>query len=263
MEKYSGAFGLNLNKTKGIAISTKTQVEIKFVNGDKMPAEKSAEYLGSQLNYKADTDAEVKRRIQAANATWQRLKPFWLNDRISTKYKIIVYDAVIRSKVVYGLESARLTPALKNTLVGFQMRGIRRILQKKHPFWDRQNSHAHMIRLANEKAHTNTDKQIMLLTEYILDSSCKLLGHIIRATNSDPLRQPTLRPGSARPHVPEVRRVGRPRTHWVESTMEHVWDTLEDMRLQEDDVENLWGEFDPNNVDHCEWIGNLAQARII
>ena len=74
-----------------------------------MPSEKTAEYLGSQINYKADTDAEVKRRIQSANITWQRLKQFWLNDRISTKYKIMIYDAVIRSKVVYGLESARLT----------------------------------------------------------------------------------------------------------------------------------------------------------
>ena len=65
------------------------------------------------------------------------------------------------------------------------------------------------------------------------------------------------------PHVPEVLRVGRPRTHWVESTMEHIWNSLEDMRLHEDDVENLWGELDPRNETHCEWIENLAQARII
>ena len=74
-----------------------------------------------------------KKAVQVANITWQRLKQFWLNDRISTKYKIMIYDAVIRSKVVYGLESARLTQPLKNKLVGFQMRGLRRILCKNTP----------------------------------------------------------------------------------------------------------------------------------
>ena len=175
----------------------------------------------------------------------------------------MIYDAVIRSKIVYGLESARLTQPLKNKFVGFQMKGLRRILRKKHPFWDRENSNAHILRLSNEKAYTKGDRQITLLTDYILDSSCKLLGHVIRTSNEDPLRQATLRPGTANPHVPEIRRVGRPRIHWVESVMEHIWDSLEDMRIQEDDVDNLWGEFDAKNEDHCEWIENLAHARII
>ena len=142
------------------------------------------------------------------------------------------------------------------------MKGLRRILRKKHPFWDRTNSNAYILQVANERAYTDTSREIALLTEYILDSSCKLLGHIIRTSNEDPLRQATLKPNTARPHVPEVRRVGRPRTHWVESTMDHVWETLEDMRIQQKDFE-LWGNFDPRNVTHCEWIENIAQARIL
>ena len=141
------------------------------------------------------------------------------------------------------------------------MKGLRRILKKKHPFWDRENSNAHILMLANEKAYTDSEKEVTLLTEYILNSACKLLGHIIRTSNEDPLRQATLKPNSARPHAPEVRRVGRPRTHWVESTMDHIWETVEDMRLQEDDID-MWGDFNPKNETHCEWIENLAQARV-
>ena len=88
-----------------------------------------------------------------------------------------------------------------------------------------------MTRLANETAYTESHKQIALLTAYILDSSCKLLGYIIRAADEDPIRQATLKLNTAKPHIPEKRRVGRPRKHWVKGTMEHIWHTLEDMRI--------------------------------
>ena len=70
--------------------------------------------------------------LQMAQYTWKKMAPFWKDSQLGVKYKIIVYDAVIRSKIVYGLESARLTDALKFKLKAFQLRGLRQILQAKH-----------------------------------------------------------------------------------------------------------------------------------
>jgi hypothetical protein len=44
--------------------------------------------------------------------------------------------------------------------------------------------------------------------------------------------------------------------------MDHIWESLETMRLQEDDID-MWGDFDPKDATHCEWIEDIAQARII
>ena len=45
----------------------------------------------------------------------------------------------------------------------------------------------------------------------------KLLGHVLKAEDSDPLRQVSFKPGTAREIEAEKRRVGNPRISWQSS----------------------------------------------
>ena len=51
--------------------------------------------------------------------------------------------------------------------------------------------------------------------EYINTQHNKLLAHIVRAENTDPVRQCTLNPNSHMPYDVGTKRVGRPRENWA------------------------------------------------
>ena len=51
----------------------------------------------------------------------------------------------------------------------------------------------------------------------------KLLGHVLRSSNVDPLRQVTFVEDSAKPLAYTKRRSGKPREQWTEVAMKRVW----------------------------------------
>ena len=53
----------------------------------------------------------------------------------------------------------------------------------------------------------------------------KLAGHILRADDSDPLRQINYQPSTAKPFEIRVRRAGRPQ-QWLACTNESIYATL-------------------------------------
>jgi hypothetical protein len=258
VEKYSGAFGLKLNKGKCVAINNKVNSVIKFTDGTQMPNNDSAEYLGSIINKRANTDEEVKRRIQLASYTWKKLKHFWKNRHLSTNYKLQTYDAVIRSKIVYGLESARMTPTLIKKLVGFQMKGIRQILNLQHPYIVRENSHENVMIKANQKITSEgKTRQISFISDYLLDQAARLAGHVLRSPAEDPLRQVTFEVNKAVPLRPEKLRVGRPKVHWAESTLDRIWTIWKGWQNTTD-----FEEFDPCDYNHGDTLLEAANLRI-
>ena len=64
-------------------------------------------YLGCQLNNKADGIKEVKR-IADCLVVLKKLDIFWRHGNASLKRKIQVQEAVINTKLMYGLESLQL-----------------------------------------------------------------------------------------------------------------------------------------------------------
>ena len=70
------------------------------------------------------------------------------------------------------------------------------------------------------------------ISDYVMGQQGKLLGHVIRADKSDPMRMPTINDRLETPGV-YWKRVGRPRLGWVKEkckwTSEHIlhkpWDS--------------------------------------
>ncbi len=162
-----------------------------------------------------------------------------------------MYNAVIRSKLLYGLECLELTEAEKAKLDSFQINGLRRILHIPPTHVDRATTNDMVL----EKAAMVLEKlePIKRFSESCQDQKFKLLGHILRADVNDPLHQVCFKGDQKTPKFVPKRRVGRPREHWLLNTMEEAYDHTT--------PENVNEQFDPFNETHINWLVQGAKER--
>ena len=88
----------------------------------------NAAYLGSRIHYNGDQKCEVKARLAAAWLTVMKLDLFWRKAPVTLKWKLRVLDAVIHSKVLYGMESLVISQSDLDKIDAFQNRTFRKIL---------------------------------------------------------------------------------------------------------------------------------------
>ena len=72
-----------------------------------------------------------------------------------------MFDAVIRSKLFYALETAELPKSLINRLDAFQIRGLRGILKMKHPYHDRTSTNAKVLENATIEAYRKGPPEVV------------------------------------------------------------------------------------------------------
>ena len=61
--------------------------------------------------------------------TLNKLDTFWRHSNCPTKFKIIALDAVIRSKLLYGLDTAQINEAQMQRLDLLQLKALRKYLE--------------------------------------------------------------------------------------------------------------------------------------
>ena len=150
-------------------------------------------------------------------AVANKLKTFRTKANGSVKWKIIANDAIVTSKLLYGLETANITNSQMKKLDTFQLKGLRRILKMTTTCINRENTDETVYKTAEE----NQEKKITKLSERYMLKRARLLGHIIRASEDDPLKQIPMT--DKRPWLPSERRIGLPRQDWFEQTYNYVW----------------------------------------
>ena len=80
-----------------------------------------------------------------------------------------------------------------------------------------------MLNEANKHRYPKGEGKIKTFSEHYKNQAQKLLGHILRAPDTDPMRQVTFRGESGSPLLADKNRVGRPRLHWTIETMSQAW----------------------------------------
>lgn len=121
--------GLYLNCDKCEVLEFGRCHNVKFMDGTPLKQAWEVKYLGSRLNIKGAVHLELQQRLQADHSTWKRLERIWKHQHISIKRKINIWNAIIRSKLMYGLESAALNISSLKALDSFQAKGFRQILK--------------------------------------------------------------------------------------------------------------------------------------
>ena len=164
----------------------------------------------------------------------KKLDIFWRHCDVKNAFKINVLDAVIRSKLLYGIDSAQLTTSNQRRIEVFQLKGLRKILKMNTTHVDRTNSNAEVFRRANDliKSETADGKIPKIVKPFVkcyLDSRMKRLTRIYKMNRKHPVRHITLGPDpddNCVPWNPPNRRVGRPRFNWVTETVGDIWATI-------------------------------------
>ena len=77
-------------------------------------------YLGNKLNNRASVKEEIKHQMQQVTITWKRLHVYWRATNASKKWQLLAYDAIVKSKLLYGLETAQVSRADLKKLMRFR-----------------------------------------------------------------------------------------------------------------------------------------------
>ena len=246
IQKESEYYNLQLNYDKCINLTMhQHQSSIKFLDGSLVPRKKEAIYLGTLLSDSVDNHREICNRLAAASATCHRLKLFWDKAHTSVRWKIRVFDSILRSKILYGLECIQLTQSDMAKLNAFQMKGLRRILKFPPTFIDRSITNQRVLDILRVSYQIRID----LFSHTWLHKKLKLFGHILRSSPDDPLRQVLFEYNTFIPKI-EYRRPGKPRTSWL---LQAFKDAFEKLGRAE--------EYDYDNPEHQNFVIQIARER--
>lgn len=249
IQTESAYYNLNLNLDKCINLTQNQRTSnIKFKDGTLVPRHSKATYLGTMLTDTNDNHSEISNRIAECAATCNRLKIFWRKAKTTTKWKIQVFDAVIRSKLLYSLECIQLTTAEQDRIDAFQTKGLRRILDIPPTHIDRYWTNERVRILASER----NGKPIFFFTEMWQKQKFALLGHLLRTDINDPLHQVTFEGTTKKPRTVGKRRTGRPRDQWINETCAEAFDEI---------MKNEFVEFDFENEEHMDILLQEATNR--
>ena len=139
VQQESAQYNMRLNLAKCVNLTiNRTQSSVRFLDGSLVPRQYCARYLGSILNEAADNTNEIKSRIGETVGMANKLQLFWSKANTTIKWKLRVLDAVLLSKLMYGLDTMQLTKNELQKLDSFQMKMLRRILSVPPTFVDRQ-----------------------------------------------------------------------------------------------------------------------------
>ena len=120
IKEVSKKYGLALNKDKCVHLRINNTNRVEFKDKKKMPTEEDTTYLGAQLNSKCDIAKDLNMKMGGATYIWRKLDKLWKGTNNRKKDKLNIYNAVVRSKVAYSLETAPLSISQKKKLDAFQ-----------------------------------------------------------------------------------------------------------------------------------------------
>ena len=162
---------------------------------------------------------------------------FFKDVRCPIWWKFIVYNSMIHSKFLYGLETLELSPALFTKLEICQIKGLRKIIHIKTPFIDRRDSNAEVYRRtreACENRYNQASSFVWNIRQCIIKKRIKLTGQIFRSGASDPMGQVSFKTNSVISYTAICRRPDRPRKNWLQTSLAIYWNKLKNTPFTND-----------------------------
>ena len=224
LARISKTVGLNVHpgKTKILKVGTENLNTIDL-EGTPLEEVDSFIYLGSIVDKKGGTEADVKARVGKARSAFTQLKNIWKSGKISLRTKLRLFNSNVKSVLLYGCETWRVTDTIMRRVQTFINSCLRRILKVK---WQ--------DRVRNETVWERTNQRPV--DEEIKKRRWRWIGHTLRKP------KPCI-PREAIQWNPQGERDrGRPRETWQRSV--------------ERDRKQLgvgWGELSKKAQDRDQW----------
>jgi len=85
-------------------------------------------YLGSMVSVTGETEQDIIARIRKAQQAFAFLRAVWKATSLSLKTKIRIFNSNVKSVLLYGSETWRLTKTLLSKVQTFANKRLRQIL---------------------------------------------------------------------------------------------------------------------------------------
>jgi len=119
-------------------------------------------YLGSLISDDGRVAAELQKRLGMANGDFRILSRVWRHSSLGRHKKLQLLDALIFSKLLYGLPAVWLNAAESRKLNGFQNRCLR-VLWGIQPAYFSRVSNAKVLQVTGQHQLTKTLEKRQLL----------------------------------------------------------------------------------------------------
>jgi len=211
IEEEGAKYGMKLNKAKCELLTNNPNARIIFPDNSLIKKHKSATYLGCELGLRTTNREEISKRFAATMAIMKKLDIFWRHSDCPTHIKVYTADAVLRSKLLYGLESAQLIPSVLKKLETFQLKVLRKILKIDTTYINRVNSNASIFNRINTTMEAEgKSKRVISFVDAYNKIKRKRAIKIINQENTS-IYNVSFENGKFRKWTHKNRRVGRPR----------------------------------------------------
>ena len=137
LETESAKYNLKLHQQKCTHILMNDHRRIRYKNGRLVPTATQATYSGGLITSKGGHRQELHNRLTSTWGVTRKLDLLWKRAPVSLKWKLRIYNAIVVSRALYGLETIPQTDYDDKKINAFHYRGLRKILRIKHPYWSR------------------------------------------------------------------------------------------------------------------------------
>ena len=193
---------INVKKTEAMRLNNKLELPVQL-QGENIKDTDRFTYLGSILSKDGGSDDDIKSRINKARHVFTTLRPIWNSKALSLPNKIRIFNTNVKSVLLYGSETWRVTNITTNKLQTFANKCLRRILNIR---WPDKISNASLL----ERTNQNT------ISYDVKKRKWGWIGHTLRKPSDNITRQ-------ALDWNPQgKRKVGRPKLTWRRSVESEV-----------------------------------------
>ena len=221
IQEEPSRYNMKLNHNKYILLGMNSLGDVQYLDGGYMPIAGRAPYLGTNMSAKGNLHFEMNIRIINTTATLNKLDLFWKKVPVSTTWKLRVHDAVITSKLLYGLGSASLD--------SFQIKALREMLGIKHSYHSHVSNEV-VTQRANQRVRLKEGKTITKMFEKLVDRQIKFMAHLLRVEEDDLTKTCTINQNGFRISA-GFKRTGRPRIKWYDQVMNACFNRFVKMGL--------------------------------
>jgi len=211
IQQCGQAYGLSFNIAKLECLCVNCEGKIFNENGEEVPAKDHIKYLGALLSSDGHATTEISRRVGLAKAEFQCLQKCWNHCRLHVERKKELYQSLVLSKLLYGLESVVLLSHDKRRLNSFHASCCRRILRISPSYISRVSNDYVLKRL-----------KVRPLSCMLLKRQLQFFGALARRPHNDVVRGLLLVPGTCKLIEVTDKRRGRPRATWASHVYPHA-----------------------------------------
>ena len=197
-------YGLELNLQKTVLLRVRGTADIFGSDGLPLKVSSDAVYLGGLVSSTGGVTAEISRRLGEGRRSFLNLAAVWKHANVTKKKKLLIFEACVVSKVLYGLESMWLLKDQLRKLDAFYCSCLRKIVGVLPAFVSRISNHAVLDRLS-----------ATLLSQTLKKRQLMLYGRLVHQPENEFSRQVAIEPGGCKPRDWHPnRKVGRPCQRW-------------------------------------------------